>query len=97
MIKLCFGVSDIIQAKEPTQLANFGLHILFVELYQLMSFCFTMKKVHFKQKVLLWRHISFNFYKNESITWMHTEQSEQKFDFNFQVWKKLSLCEEDTK
>ena len=51
-------VSDVIHAKKHTKSANSGLPVNFW-IFLLKSFCFMMKKYHFKQKLLLWSYVSF--------------------------------------
>ena len=48
----CLDVRDIIQANEHTLYANCGLHVKFWK-FCLKSFCFMMRKSHFK---LIWLH-----------------------------------------
>ena len=64
MIKLCLQVSDVINGNENTEYANCGLQVNFFYLnFLLMSFCFMMKKDHFKQKkLLLWPQVTFKQY-----------------------------------
>ena len=51
-VKLYLNVRDAIHANEQTKHANCGLRGTFGR-FLLMSFCFKMKKDHFKQKLLL--------------------------------------------
>ena len=44
--------------KEQTKYVNCGLHVNFWS-FLYMSFCFMMKKDHFKQKLLLWPQVPF--------------------------------------
>ena len=57
-VKLYLDVSDSKHANEQTKHANCGLHGNFWS-FLLISFCFMMKKDHFKQKLLLWSQVSF--------------------------------------
>ena len=56
MIILHLDVGHVIQANEHTNYPNKGLHVNFWNLL-LMAFCFMMKKIHFKQKLLLWSQV----------------------------------------
>ena len=58
MIKLYIEVSDVIHANGHTKYANCTLHVNCWN-FLLMSFCFMMKKDHFKQKLLLWPQVYF--------------------------------------
>ena len=56
---------NAIHDKEQTKHANCGLHGNFWS-FLLMSFCFMMKKDHFKQKLLLWPQVPF---KGNNLCW----------------------------
>ena len=60
MIELYLNVSDIMNANSHTKHANCGLRVNFWN-FLLMYFCFMMEKDHFKQKLLLWPQVFFNF------------------------------------
>ena len=62
MIKLCLDVSDVTHTNKHTKHANCGLHVNFWN-FLLMPFCFMMKKDHFKQRLLLWPQVLFNYTK----------------------------------
>ena len=53
VVKLYLDVSDVIHANEHTKNANCDLPVNFW-IFLLKSFCFMMKKNHFKQKLLFW-------------------------------------------
>ena len=58
MVKLYPHGIDVIHANKHTKSANSGLPVNFW-IFLLKSFCFMMKKYHFKQKLLLWSYFSF--------------------------------------
>ena len=58
MIKLHLEVSDVTHANEYAKHANCGLHVNFWS-FLIISFCFLMKKDHFKEKLLLWPQVPF--------------------------------------
>ena len=58
MVKLYLNVSEIRHANEHKSYANCGLHVNFLNVL-LISFCFMMKKDHFKQKLLLFPQVPF--------------------------------------
>ena len=57
----CLYASDVIHANEHTEYVNCDLRVNFLKFW-LMSFCFVMRKDHFKQKLLLWSKIPFKFH-----------------------------------
>ena len=58
MIQLCLNVSGAIHANEHTYFTAYGLHVKFWN-FQLIPFCFMMRKRHFKQNLLLWLQVPF--------------------------------------
>ena len=58
VVKLYLDVSDAIHENDHTKNANCGLPVN-VWIFLLKSFCFMMKKDHFKQKLLFWSQVPF--------------------------------------
>ena len=56
MVNLYLDSSDVIHADEHTKYFNCGLPVNFW-IFLLKSFCFMMKKDHFKEKLLLWPEV----------------------------------------
>ena len=72
-IKLYLCVSDIITGINK-QNVNCGLHVNFWNFFK-MSFCFMMKKDHFKPKMLLWPQVPFKS-RNCIMSSKHSERSQ---------------------
>ena len=58
IIKLYLDVHDIIHMNKHTKYASCDVPVRFW-IFLLMSFCFMMKKDHFKQKLFLWLQVNF--------------------------------------